>query len=67
MEYEFIMFGKDVFDNKNYKVSCICEGMSNDEKQDWIKENNFDKASVKIVKYKLKNLNKDDVNARLFN
>lgn len=54
MRYKFIITGKCKSDGQFYQVENFCDGMSKDEIQQIIKEQNFEKESVTLKKEKIK-------------
>lgn len=54
MKYRFIITGKCKADGKFYQVESFCDGMSKDEINQLMNEQNFEKESVKITKQKIK-------------
>lgn len=54
LSYKFTMTGNSLEDGEMYKSEVFCEGMSQCEKESWIKESNFDSETVTITKEKSK-------------
>jgi len=52
--YKYIIIGTSLFNNKKYISTCECLGMSEYEKEEWIKENNFDPKTVSIAKISIR-------------
>lgn len=54
MKYKFTIKGKSKTDGKYYISECYCDGMSKDEKEQFIKEQNFLEGTITFKKEKVK-------------
>lgn len=54
MKYKFTVKGKSKTDGKYYITECLCNGMSKHEIEEYIKELNFEKDTIKITKENIK-------------
>lgn len=50
MKYKFTVKGKSKVDGQYYISECFCDGMSKYELEQFIKEQNFEKETVKVTK-----------------